>query len=811
MAVRIRHFRAADSLYWVADFLPARKKSGLFFLPSDIPACISVRHKAELRFKMLKHPRLTSRSFMAPMNNRFAPAVLTALSFVALLNTASVAKGQYYWTGTGTWDTSTNNIWGLTSGGPYNQFWVNASLAVFEGTAGTVTRGTDIISAEGLSFTTGGYSITGSSLILGASGINISATSGTTSISNGISIAASQTWTNNSSGTFTLSTSSNNIALDANTLTLDGTGNFSLGKVISGTGGLIKNGSGTVTIPTLNNLYSGVTNINQGIVTIQSTSPFGTTAGGTIVANGAEIQAIHAVANSTQAEPLTLNGTGVSGLGAYRKLTGAFTTTISGAITIASNTRINSEAGTLVISGAIGAGLNNLTVGGAGAMTISGLISQTGTFTKSDAGTLIVNSTQTNWTGPINITGGTLNIATTLSLGNSATQPITISNDAILSNTQVTATAGASFMPFTRPLVIASGGATLHVLGNTSTSGSIIGGTTTVELGANTLTKSGADILSIARIVNGTGTINVSQGTLLLRTDNDRISDSISVTVATGATFGMAGLNDTINALNGNGTVTSASGTPTLGVGGNNGTGSFTGVITGPITLAKVGAGTQTLTGANTYTGATNINAGTLLINGAHTGTGATTVGLSGTLGGSGSLNSLVIVNGTIAPGNSIGALTVNNTVTFNTGSNYVVELAATGVIGNGNSDVIFHQGMTINGGNVSFTLTSGTPAHTDVFTIAFAPDNQPVTGNFTGLPNGSVVGTYNSEPLYIYYNQTVADAVAGTFASSPGSIILTPVPEPTTILAVGALAFAAMGGIRRLRRRDTASPALAA
>ena len=47
---------------------------------------------------------------------------------------------DYYWSGTGTWDTTTAS-WGTSSGGPYNVAWPNGAsdVAIFEGSAGVVT------------------------------------------------------------------------------------------------------------------------------------------------------------------------------------------------------------------------------------------------------------------------------------------------------------------------------------------------------------------------------------------------------------------------------------------------------------------------------------------------------------------------------------------------------------------------------------------------------------------------------------------------------------------------------------------------
>jgi autotransporter-associated beta strand protein len=63
-------------------------------------------------------------------------------------------------------------------------------------------------------------------------------------------------------------------------------------------------------------------------------------------------------------------------------------------------------------------------------------------------------------------------------------------------------------------------------------------------------------------------------------------------------------------------------------------------------TLNKTGEGTLTLSGANTYSGATSVDEGTLLIEGPQTGAGNITVEHSGRLGGNGSAaNAAVIVN----------------------------------------------------------------------------------------------------------------------------------------------------------------------
>ena len=80
------------------------------------------------------------------------------------------------------------------------------------------------------------------------------------------------------------------------------------------------------------------------------------------------------------------------------------------------------------------------------------------------------------------------------------------------------------------------------------------------------------------------------------------------MTINAQGTLNLAGFNETINGLNGAGTVDGGSGTPTFTVGDNNATSNFTGTIkntAGSLALVKIGTGTLTLGGTNTYSGNT--------------------------------------------------------------------------------------------------------------------------------------------------------------------------------------------------------------
>ena len=162
-------------------------------------------------------------------------------------------------------------------------------------------------------------------------------------------------------------------------------------------------------------------------------------------------------------------------------------------------------------------------------------------------------------------------------------------------------------------------------------------------------------------------------------------------------TFNLGGFSETINGLSGAGTVDGVSGTPILTVGDNNATGTFSGVIkntAGTLSLTKIGTGFLTLSGVNTYTGATTVSEGTLALGAPGSisnsplisvASGATfnagpgfTLGAGQTLAGEGTVLSAITVDGVVSPGIAgIGTLTSSN-VTWNAGPAWPFDLGTT-------------------------------------------------------------------------------------------------------------------------------------
>jgi hypothetical protein len=186
------------------------------------------------------------------------------------------------------------------------------------------------------------------------------------------------------------------------------------------------------------------------------------------------------------------------------------------------------------------------------------------------------------------------------------------------------------------------------------------------------------------------------------------------------ATLDMNNINDTFGALQsdvGNTTGQVQQGTGELTLASAAGPFTYGGTITGTGIFRKGRAlpggstdvATQILTGNNSL-GPVEVNAGTLRFNGTNT-TGAVTVN-GGTLGGSGSVSGAVTVNsgGHVAPGASIGTLSIAGGLTLEIGSILDFELGAPS-----SGDLINVTGgtTTINGGSVSLTDAGGLAAGT--------------------------------------------------------------------------------------------------
>jgi len=196
-----------------------------------------------------------------------------------------------------------------------------------------------------------------------------------------------------------------------------------------------------------------------------------------------------------------------------------------------------------------------------------------------------------------------------------------------------------------------------------------------------------------------------------------------------------------LGALQGSGTInldTFATVTPVaLTVGGNNASTTFSGVLTDVTSagsLIKNGTGTFILTGTNnTYSGGTTINGGILQVNnpaGSGTGSGAVNVNSGGTLGGTGIITGAVTVNsgGALAPGNSLGTLTISNNLTLVAGSTTFMQIQHSPLT----NDMVKISGTLTAGGTLNVTnIGAGAFANGDTFKLFNVVG---YSGSFTGF-----------------------------------------------------------------------------
>lgn len=519
--------------------------------------------------------------------------------------------------------------------------------------------------------------------------------------------------------------------------------------------GLALGGGGVLTLAGSND-YSGATQVHAGTLVAQGTGALPSSSAVTVDAGAtlqlAQAQSVGSLAGGGQVDlqgfslstgldntSTTFSG-GLSGSGGLTKL-GSGTFTLAGQNTATGATQVNT--GRLVLAGgaaladssavtvAAGATLqlaSSETIGSlAGAGTVdlqaqrlsaggdnsntefAGTLIGTGGLSKQGSGTLTLSGSG-NYSGDTLVQAGTLRLAQTPV--QSEIKTVSVAAGAVLdlqSDAQVDTLAGAGQVQLNSH--------TLTTGGNNSSSqfaGSLTGAGGLVKTGSGNLALSGSNAY--------TGDTTLSAGTLTL-SGGSALADQTAVTVATGARLVVAG-DETVGSLAGAGDVALTG--HSLATGANGNSTRFDGVISGDGGLTKVGAGSMTLAGANTYSGTTLVQAGTLRV---------------GDGGTHGQLGTGAVDNRAALVFDRSDALTVDNAIT---GSGSLTQL----------------QGQ--------LTLTSTANQYTGATTVS---GGTLATSGAERLPDGSAVHVAAGGHLALAGNETVASINADGAVTAAGDI----------------------------------------
>ena len=424
---------------------------------------------------------------------------------------------------------------------------------------------------------------------------------------------------------------------------------------ISGSGNLIKSGSGTLTLAGNLAGFSGGFAINGGAVTLTGDGDL----------HGAELSLSNAQLYANQSTGSTVILKGLSGLGGVTLGTGSLVLDDP-----------NGDTFDGVIQGAGGLALND------------------GTQTLTGANT---------YAGGTTLLGGTLKLTGSAQIGQGQSALQMLGGDLDASGLTPGSTLDVASIAGTSNVQL--GATTLNVEDANGIYGGVISGTGGLTINNGLQTLAGVNTYS--------GDTTIDNATIYLEATGQ--TGPSSRLVLDNGTFDMTGAypDSTINArsLAGTGLVTLAS-TGTFKLTDANDT--FAGVISGAGAL-EVAGGREVLDGSNTYTGATTVDSGATLIVGEAGSTGASLAGSvavnDGTFGGNGTVKGSLTISGggTLAPGDisSLGTLTVNGDLTINDGSQLDFDFAAPGPNFStpGQSDhVVVGGNLTINASTLNVT-----------------------------------------------------------------------------------------------------------
>ena len=387
-------------------------------------------------------------------------------------------------------------------------------------------------------------------------------------------------------------------------------------------------------------------------------------------------------------------------------------------------------------------------------LVYGGAISGTGSLTQAGPGTLILTGNNT-YTGGTTVSGGTLQFGNGGTTGGIAGN--IVNNSALVFNLSGELTY-AGVISGTGSFVKAGDGTLIITKAQTYT------GTTTIAGGTLQIGNGGASgkiagdiidngvlafdrthILTYSGAISGTGAlVQKGIGTLKLTGENTFTGgttiDAGVLQIGNGGTKGSIVGDIVDNAV----LVFDRSDDLTFG-----------GVISGKGSFVKRGEGALTLTGNNTYAGGTTVEMGALIVNGSLPGSLAVLPGAyleyNGTSGST-------TVGGTLAPGHSIGTMTIDGDLTFGDTSIYEVEVSPTA------ADRTNVSGLATLNGTVHIISEPGAYRPDVLYTILSAGS---ISGTFAGFTSTFASYTFIAPELtYDANNVYFSLGRTATFAS---------------------------------------------
>lgn len=691
------------------------------------------------------------------------------------------------WTG----GSATSANWSDAANWDLGRAPINGDSLVFPASAKQLANTDDIagLSVNSIAFqgaftaATGGYTLSGDDLTVGAGGIadnGSNSNGGSATIANqidfNVALSAAQNWSVGNAAI--LDMAFRNLSVQGNVdtggfeLTTAGSGTIDIAGQVSGSGGLLIDG-------------------NIDPIAVSDVSVVG-------------------------APPQFYYGTG-----------SALTVDLDHANTYTGGTYV--ENGTVAVSadGALGPGAGNdagTTVSENAAVLFKAIAYDTPEAITLNGGTLEASGTS-SFSGPISIRGAFAPIDAAISPGL-----------ATAFNAAIVLMAPSATFTLNGPTLASNGAGSLLVQGSfypPAENGSPRAASPGVVIN-NVI--SGSDGLTVTAGALALGAANTYQGptyvmgaaTLIVDADNAIPSASAVVLESYDppalSSIELGGHADTIGSLAGI-QFAGAGNTVDLGTGGSLTTGgdntstAFAGDISGSGTLTKVGRGTFDLTGTTDYTGATNVNAGTLVVDGSTAAGNALTVAAGATLGGAGVINGTIfaipsieqltvpgIPGGAIDPGagpdpaKNTGTLSVAGGVTF--GSN-AVDAPPSGAVpvtfgrsepavfaaqlggdaaNPANSQLKSAATVSLQFATLKLTALPGAGPFNAGQQFVIIQAGAPIAGTFVGLPEGSAVSdgaqnfaisyannrvTLTAQPLpltSVYLNGQPGDSTAATF-----------------------------------------------